>query len=96
VFTSVPELEERAIMAHLDNHNADSKPFAWTKTASQIFEKVSAGRIEVQNLPREFPRSVSTIPLAERLEIRSVSCRKACYGVSTAVPNMPTSLARRS
>ena len=37
-FTSVAELKS-AIMEYLDNHNADPKPFIWTKSAGQILEK---------------------------------------------------------
>jgi transposase len=43
VFKSVPELQS-AIMAYLDNHNVNPKPFVWTKTASQIFEKVARAK----------------------------------------------------
>jgi transposase len=42
-FKSVAELES-AIMTYLDNHNADPKPFIWTKTAAQIFEKVARAK----------------------------------------------------
>ena len=37
-FTSVAELKE-AILDYLDRHNADPKPFVWTKTAEVILEK---------------------------------------------------------
>jgi transposase len=40
VFKSVPELK-RAIMEYLQNHNADPKPFIWTKSADKILEKVA-------------------------------------------------------
>ena len=43
VFKSVAELES-AIMTYLDNHNAHPKPFIWTKTASEIFEKVAKAK----------------------------------------------------
>jgi transposase len=43
VFRSVAELEA-AIMTYLENHNADPKPFVWTKSASQIFEKVARAK----------------------------------------------------
>lgn len=43
VFKSVAELES-AIMTYLDNHNADPKPFIWTKSAAQIFEKVARAK----------------------------------------------------
>ena len=43
VFKSVAEFES-AIMTYLDNHNADPKPFVWTKTASEILEKVARAK----------------------------------------------------
>ena len=43
VFRSVAELES-AIMTYLDNHNAAPKPFVWTKTASEIFQKVARAK----------------------------------------------------
>ena len=42
-FKSVAELKA-AIMQYLENHNADPKPFVWTKSASQILEKVSRAK----------------------------------------------------
>jgi transposase len=38
VFRSVVELED-AIHDYLDHHNADPKPFVWTKTAREILDK---------------------------------------------------------
>ena len=38
IFTSVDELEE-AIRDYLDRHNADPKPFVWTKSAEVILDK---------------------------------------------------------
>ena len=43
VFTSVAELED-AIREYLDHHNANPKPFVWTKPATDILEKVARGR----------------------------------------------------
>jgi transposase len=43
VFKSVADLEA-AIMTYLDNHNADPKPFTWTKSAAQIFKKVARAK----------------------------------------------------
>ena len=37
-FTSVAELED-AIHDYLDHHNADPKPFVWSKTADAILAK---------------------------------------------------------
>jgi transposase len=43
VFTSVGELES-AIMDYLDHHNAQPKPFLWTKSPGQILEKVARAK----------------------------------------------------
>ncbi|MBV9251853.1 MAG: IS630 family transposase, partial [Acetobacteraceae bacterium] len=43
VFSSVAELKD-AIMAYLENHNANPKPFVWTKSAGEILEKVARAR----------------------------------------------------
>ena len=43
VFTSVAELKS-AIMDYLENHNADPKPFIWTKSAGEILEKVARAK----------------------------------------------------
>lgn len=42
-FRSVAELE-RAIQEYVEHHNADPKPFVWTKSASQILNKVARAR----------------------------------------------------
>jgi transposase len=42
-FKSVPELEN-AIMEYLEKHNADPKPFIWTKSAGEILEKVARAK----------------------------------------------------
>jgi len=42
-FKSVAELTG-AIMQYLENHNAHPKPFVWTKSASQILEKVARAK----------------------------------------------------
>jgi len=42
-FKSVAELKT-AIMEYLENHNADPKPFIWTKSAGQILEKVARAK----------------------------------------------------
>jgi transposase len=43
VFKSVAELES-AIMQYLENHNADPKPFIWTKSVGEILEKVARAK----------------------------------------------------
>jgi transposase len=43
VFKSVAELKS-AILEHLENHNADPKPFVWTKSAGEILEKVARAK----------------------------------------------------
>jgi len=42
-FASVAELKQ-AIMDYLDNHNANPKPFIWTKSAGEILEKVARAK----------------------------------------------------
>ena len=49
VFGSVPELIA-AIEAYLAANNTDPKPFEWTATAEQILEKVSRGRVALNQL----------------------------------------------
>jgi len=49
VFTSVPELEA-AIHEYLDHHNADPKPFVWTKSAEEILAKVTRARNALEPL----------------------------------------------
>lgn len=39
-FESVKELEQ-AILDYIEEHNESSKPFAWTKTAEEIFDKIT-------------------------------------------------------
>lgn len=43
VFKSVGELET-AIMDYLDQHNAQPKPFVWTKSAGEMIEKVARAK----------------------------------------------------
>jgi len=42
-FKSVAELKS-VIMKYLENHNADPKPFIWTKSVGQILEKVARAK----------------------------------------------------
>ena len=42
-FNSVGDLTS-AIMEYLENHNADPKPFIWTKSAGEILEKVASAK----------------------------------------------------
>jgi len=42
-FTGVAHLKS-AIMEYLENHNADPKPFIWTKSAGEILEKVARAK----------------------------------------------------
>jgi transposase len=48
-FKSVAELET-AIMAYLDSHNANPKPFVWTKSAGQILEKVAKAKQALESV----------------------------------------------
>ena len=43
VFKSVAQLKA-AITQYLDHHNANPKPFVWTKSAGQILEKVARAK----------------------------------------------------
>jgi len=49
VFHSVPDLIA-AIEDYLQAHNADPKPFVWTASAEDILEKVSRGRVTLQQV----------------------------------------------
>jgi len=42
-FKSVAELKN-AIMQYLEKHNANPKPFVWTKSAYKILEKVARAK----------------------------------------------------
>jgi hypothetical protein len=42
-FKSVAELKS-AIMEYLQKHNANPKPFIWTKSAGEILEKVARAK----------------------------------------------------
>jgi transposase len=48
-FRSVGELES-AIMDYLELHNADPKPFVWTKSPAQILEKVTRAKQALESL----------------------------------------------
>ena len=50
VFTSVAELEA-AIHDYLEHHNANPKPFVWTKSAEEIFAKVARARKALEQAP---------------------------------------------
>jgi transposase len=43
IFKSVAELKA-AIADYLEKHNADPKPFVWTKSAGEILEKVARAK----------------------------------------------------
>ena len=45
--TSIPQLRE-AILAYVDAHNENGKPFKWTKTADEILEKMRRFGIRTQ------------------------------------------------
>ena len=49
IFKSVDELEA-AIHDYLDHHNAEPKPFVWTKTAATILEKEARAKAKLQAL----------------------------------------------
>ncbi len=49
VFTSVKELEE-SVMEFIEKHNEAPAPYIWTKSASDILEKVKRGREKLDRL----------------------------------------------
>ena len=49
VFKSVDELEQ-TIMDYLKNHNADPKPYVWTKSATEILQKVARAKQALESL----------------------------------------------
>ena len=49
VFSSVDELEE-SVMAFIEKHNKAPAPYIWTKSASDILEKVKRGRERLNKL----------------------------------------------
>jgi transposase len=49
VFKSVAELEA-AILEYLEQHNAHPKPFRWTKSATEILEKITRGRQALESV----------------------------------------------
>ncbi|MBP6053554.1 MAG: transposase, partial [Pseudomonadales bacterium] len=49
VFSSVGELEE-SVMAFIERHNKAPAPYIWTKSASDILEKVMRGREKLNKL----------------------------------------------
>ena len=49
IFKSVDELE-KAIMDYLQNHNADPKPYVWTKSTTEIFQKVARAKQALESL----------------------------------------------
>jgi transposase len=51
-FSNVPQLIE-AIMAFVDEHNADPKSFTWTAKVEDILEKVSQARAALDKVPTE-------------------------------------------
>ena len=59
VFTSVPQLEA-AIDHYLEHHNANPKPFIWTKSAGEILAKVARAR---KALERVSPGNQALNPL---------------------------------
>jgi hypothetical protein len=50
-FKSVAELKS-AILEYLENHNADPKPFVWTKSAGEILEKVARAKQVLESVRR--------------------------------------------
>ncbi len=49
VFSSVKELEQ-SVMMFIEKHNQAPAPYIWTKSASDILEKVKRGREKLNKL----------------------------------------------
>ena len=49
IFKSLAQLKD-AIMDYLDHHNANPKPFTWTKSAGEILEKVARAKHAFESL----------------------------------------------
>jgi transposase len=58
VFRSVAELKQ-AVHDYLDRHNADPKPFVWTKTAEVILEKERRALDKLEAIKAEYQASES-------------------------------------
>jgi transposase len=54
VFKSVAELKA-AITDYLEKHNADPKPFVWTKSAGEILEKVARAKQALESQHSDVP-----------------------------------------
>lgn len=50
--TSIPALRA-AILAYIDAHNQNGKPFKWTKTADEILEKMRRFGLRTQQVHGE-------------------------------------------
>jgi hypothetical protein len=46
--TSIPQLRT-AILAYVDEHNQEGKPFKWTKTADEILDKMRRFGLRTQS-----------------------------------------------
>ena len=71
IFRSVAELED-AIHDYLDRHNADPKPFVWTKTADVILDKERRALDKLEAIKNGIP-SVRLRAL-ERLNSSQIQC----------------------
>ena len=89
-FKSVAELKD-AIIEYLENHNADPKPFIWTKSAGQILEKVARAKqaLEVTTLdahvgnaglPSSIGRDRTRMPGATIVTVPGRSSAPTSYG----------------
>jgi hypothetical protein len=72
-------------MEYLENHNADPKPFIWTKSAGQILEKVARAKqaLESQHYPLQFGACSyrrTGVHFAGAAGGRSASSRKKALG----------------
>jgi transposase len=84
-FKSVAELKS-AILEYLENHNANPKPFVWTKSASQILEKVVRAKtsVRVTTLALRFWLKLIEVVVI-RLRRASTSAFRLCRNCSSLI-----------
>ena len=66
-FVSVPDLT-RAIDEFLTAWNDNSKPFIWTATVDEVFEKIARARAKIEQL-----KPGSTLPMGKKRSCKVIS-----------------------
>ena len=71
-------------MEYLENHNADPKPFIWTKSAGQILEKVARAKQALKSTAGAMRRCCDAFELIEQW----ARCLQECRGVLSEVKEL--------